>query len=88
MIWVSKIPGEYSGKIVPPKFVPELRGELLKFLKSAKENGKQGVVFVQNVCYLVVELGFKEAMDFLLYIKGWHYNKQRVHHSKRQSGCF
>ncbi|WP_367884839.1 DUF835 domain-containing protein [Thermococcus sp. JCM 11816] len=54
----------------PPKFVPpELKGELLKFLKSAKENGKQGVVFVQNVGYLVVELGFKDAMDFLLYVK-------------------
>ncbi|BAD84505.1 rubrerythrin-related protein, fused to C-terminal DUF835 domain [Thermococcus kodakarensis KOD1] len=69
VIWVSKISEEYPGKVVPPKFVPELKGELLKFLKSAKENGKQGVVFVQNVGYLVVELGFKDAMDFLLYVK-------------------
>ncbi|MBP1910977.1 DUF835 domain-containing protein [Thermococcus stetteri] len=69
VIWVSKISEEYPEKVVPPKFVPELKGELLKFLKSAKEKGKQGVIFIQNVGYLVVELGFRDALDFLFYIK-------------------
>lgn len=69
VIWVLKILEEYFGKVVFLKFVFEFKGEFFKFFKFVKENGKQGVVFVQNVGYLVVEFGFKDVMDFLFYVK-------------------
>ncbi|ASJ07395.1 DUF835 domain-containing protein [Thermococcus pacificus] len=72
-VWVTKTGAENS---IPPSGVPTLRKDLFRFFEKASRDGKQGIVFIQNFGYLVLELGFKDAIDFALYLKdsALHYN--------------
>ena len=64
VVWITKAKGESS---VSPSELPSMSSELLKFLKENSERGS--VLFLQNLGYIALELGFKEMMDFVLYLK-------------------
>ena len=66
VVWVTKTEAENS---IPPREVPGIRRDLARFLEDAGSHGEKGIIFLQNFSYLVLELGFKEAMDFALYLK-------------------
>ncbi|WP_297510973.1 DUF835 domain-containing protein [Thermococcus sp.] len=66
VLWITKVEGESS---VKPSQVPRLKKELSAFLKETGEKGQKGAVFIENLGYLTVELGFRKAMDFVLYLK-------------------
>ena len=66
VVWVTKTGARNS---VPPREVPAIRKDLSRFFEKASRDGKQGIVFLQNFGYLVLELGFKDAIDFALYLK-------------------
>jgi len=66
VIWVTKTEAD---KAVHPESLPMLKKRLCQFLKSASESGKHGAVFIQNLSYIALELGFKSMIDLVLYLK-------------------
>ncbi|WP_457741848.1 DUF835 domain-containing protein [Thermococcus sp.] len=64
VVWITKTKGKNS---VSPSELSSMSGELLKFLEENSERGS--VLFLQNLGYIALELGFREMMDFLLYLK-------------------
>jgi len=66
VLWITKTDSENS---VPPEMLPDMINEISRFLKGCHSEDKQGVVFVQNLEYIVTQLGFKETLDFVPYIK-------------------
>ena len=68
VVWITKTEVENA---IPPEEIPELKRVLVKFLESAKSEGKRGAIFLQNLSYLALELGFKGMMDLVLYLKDY-----------------
>jgi rubrerythrin len=66
VLWITKTGTEKS---IRPTQLPKMRKELLDFLKDANKRRKRGAIFIQNLGYLTVELGFKRVMDLILYLK-------------------
>ena len=66
VFWVTKTEAEDA---VHPGSIPTLKKKLCQSLQSAAKKGKRGVVFVQNLGYIALELGFKDMMDFVAYLK-------------------
>ncbi|WP_297501532.1 DUF835 domain-containing protein [Thermococcus sp.] len=66
VLWVTKVDAENS---VKPSQVPRLKGDLTSSLKGTSEESRKGAIFIENLGYLTVELGFKKAVDFVLYLK-------------------
>lgn len=69
LLWVTKVGelGENAGvTVVSPQDVLGLRKRIARFFEGSE---KKGVVLVENLGYLSLELGFKRVMDFVLYIK-------------------
>ncbi len=70
ILWVTKVEGlggDANVTIVSPRDVPDLRRIIVKFFEGQKD--KRGVILLENLGYLALELGFKKAMDFVLYLK-------------------
>ncbi|AIU70703.1 rubrerythrin [Thermococcus eurythermalis] len=66
VLWVTKTDVEDG---IPPELIFDMKREVSKFFKKCSSKGEQGVVFIQNLGYLASQLGFKEALDFVLYVK-------------------
>lgn len=66
VLWITKTG---MGNSVPPAEVPALREKLCNFIGKGLETGEKRAVFIQNLGYLAVELGFKGMMDVVLYLK-------------------
>ncbi|WP_297548010.1 DUF835 domain-containing protein [Thermococcus sp.] len=66
VLWITKAEVENA---VPPELLPDVRGEIAHFFKECASKERRGVVFIQNLSYLVTQLGFRETLDFVLYIK-------------------
>ena len=69
IFWVTKVEGIEENNIITisPQDVPELRKRIVRFFEEQRD--RSGVVLVENLGYLTLELGFKETMDFILYLK-------------------
>ncbi|NJE53712.1 DUF835 domain-containing protein [Thermococcus sp. 21S9] len=66
VIWVTKTDVEGA---IPPELLPDMRNELSRFFRDSTAKGQRGAVFLQNLSYLVSQLGFRETLDFVLYLK-------------------
>ena len=66
VVWITKTEVENS---IRPEEIPILKKRFCRFLKEASERDETGAVFLQNLGYLALELGFKNMMDVVLYLK-------------------
>ncbi|AHL22529.1 MULTISPECIES: DUF835 domain-containing protein [Thermococcus] len=66
VFWITKTDVEGA---VPPELLPDMRNELSRFFRECSSRERRGVVFLQNLGYLVSQLGFKDTLDFVLYVK-------------------
>ncbi len=70
IFWVTKVEGieeNINVTTISPQDIPELRKKIARFFERQKD--KRGVVLVENLGYLALELGFRRMMDFVLYLK-------------------
>jgi len=67
IVWVTKVDEEGPFEVISPKEISVLRKDLSRFFKRLGDN--KGVVFIENLGYMVFELGFTDMMDFVLYVK-------------------
>ncbi|NJE31459.1 DUF835 domain-containing protein [Thermococcus sp. 18S1] len=66
VIWMTKTDVDRS---IRPEALPALKNRLCQFFKRASENSKHGTVFIQNLGYIALELGFKSMVDVVFYLK-------------------
>ncbi|NJE02747.1 DUF835 domain-containing protein [Thermococcus sp. MV11] len=66
VIWVTKTDSDHS---IRPEAFPALKKRLCQFLRESAKDGRYGAVFIQNLGYIALELGFKSAVDILIYLK-------------------
>ncbi|WP_258084098.1 DUF835 domain-containing protein [Thermococcus thermotolerans] len=66
VVWITKTEVEDS---IRPDEIPILKKRFCRFLKETSEKGETGAVFLQNLGYLALELGFRNMMDVVLYLK-------------------
>ncbi|NJE60160.1 DUF835 domain-containing protein [Thermococcus sp. 21S7] len=66
VVWITRT--EVDGSIHPDE-IPLLKRKFCRFLGKTSESGGKGAVFLQNLSYFALELGFKSMMDVVLYLK-------------------
>ncbi len=66
VIWVTKTEVDDS---IRPDEMPILKKKFCKFLRETSESDKKGAVFLQNLGYFALELGFRSMVDVVLYLK-------------------
>jgi len=66
VVWITKTDVKDAA---PPELLPDMRTELSHFFRDSRARGRRGAVFLQNLGYIVSQIGFKEALDFVLYLK-------------------
>jgi rubrerythrin len=66
VVWITRT--EVEGSIRPDE-IPMLKKRFCRFLGKTSEGRGKGAVFLQNLSYLALELGFKSMMDVVLYLK-------------------
>ncbi|NJE10613.1 DUF835 domain-containing protein [Thermococcus sp. MAR1] len=66
VIWVTKT--EVDGSIRPDE-IPILKKKFCRFLRETSERDERAAVFLQNLGYFALELGFRSMMDVVLYLK-------------------
>lgn len=64
--WIAKV---NAPNTISPTETHVLKKDIESFFEKVTKEGKKGVVFIQNVAYLVANLGFKETVDLLLHAK-------------------
>lgn len=64
--WIAKV---NALNTISPTETHVLKKDIESFFEKVTKEGKKGVVFIQNVAYLVANLGFKETVDLLLHAK-------------------
>lgn len=66
IVWITKVRGPNT---VTPEELPTMRVDIEDFFVSARSEGKRGALFIQNLGYLLTQMGFQKLMDLVLYIK-------------------
>ncbi len=68
VVWISSTKAENS---VSPEEFFRVKNQVRSFFESRKLEGGRGVVLIEDVGYLLVELGFKKLMDILACIRDY-----------------